>query len=80
MRKPCKIFVHAVPDGPPYYANGPMRAVAQCHTHAWPIGPVSTAPLGDMCPLGRLEKAVEDGLAEIAETLQAIAAALKGVA
>jgi hypothetical protein len=42
-----------------------MKAVTRCDEHDWmmsgPIGP------DDLCPIGRVEKAVEDGLSKIAK-------------
>jgi hypothetical protein len=43
---------------------GIARAITRCDTHNWPVeGPIGAEYL---CPLGRIEKAVEDGLAKIA--------------
>lgn len=60
----CKIAAYAVPEGPPYYAHGGSKAVFQCQTHNWHSDGIL---VGDMCPIGRIEKAVEDGLAKLAE-------------
>ena len=63
----CKLVAFMVPDGPPYYANGAMQAVTRCEEHDWMMnGPVGADGL---CPIGRVEKAVEDGLAKIARAV-----------
>jgi hypothetical protein len=61
----CKFLSYLVPEGPPYYANAPAKAVTMCETHNWMMmeGPTG---VGALCPLGRVEKAVEEGLAKLA--------------
>lgn len=65
----CQIVFNCVPAGPPYYANGPMTTVCQCQTH----GIVLEGPAGEgtLCSIGKIEKAVDDGLAKIAAALAA---------
>lgn len=42
---------------------GTARAMTRCEEHNWDFdGPVS----GNLCPIGRIDKAVEDGLARLA--------------
>lgn len=56
----CKLISFAISTEP----FGAGKAFTKCETHNWPIdGPVG---VGDLCPIGRVEKAVEDGLARIA--------------
>lgn len=61
----CEIVVYAVPmyGGQPTI-NAPMTAQGQCQTHhtIFP-GPYFD---GQLCPVGQVEQAVEDGLAKIA--------------
>lgn len=59
----CRIVHTAGPEGPPYFVHGPMVSYAQCETHGLALGrgPYS----GELCPVGRIEQAVEDGLARI---------------
>lgn len=62
--KECRFVFQSVPVGPTYYANGPSMVVGRCETHG------QLAQPGDvLCPIGQVEKAVEDGLAKINETL-----------
>ena len=64
----CTIIWFTVPDGPPYFATGAYRAVAQCETHGWHDLPGVTQDLpgGNLCPIGRIEQATEEALAKIA--------------
>jgi hypothetical protein len=56
----CKLISFAISVEP----FGAAKAFTKCETHDWPVeGPVGAEYL---CPLGRVEKAVEDGLAKIA--------------
>lgn len=56
----CKLISFAISVEP----FGDAKAFTRCDTHDWPIeGPVGP---GYLCPLGRVEKAVEEGLAKIA--------------
>jgi len=61
----CKTVSYVVPEGPPYYANGPVKAVCKCETHSWMADP--TAFIDGMCPIGRIEDATEKALAKIHE-------------
>jgi hypothetical protein len=61
----CKVISYAVPDGPPYYAFGPVKAISKCETHSWMADPA--AFVEGLCPLGRIEKATEDALSKIME-------------
>lgn len=64
----CDIIICAVPmyGGQPT-VSGAMMAQGQCQTHhAFLPGPYFE---GQICPVGQVEKAVEDGLAKIAEAL-----------
>ena len=68
MAPRCKIVWFTVPDGPPYYATGPQRAMSQCMTHQWSDVPGITQNLPDgqgLCPIGRIEEATEAALAKI---------------
>lgn len=67
----CKVISYAVPEGPPYYANGPMKAISKCEEHSWMADP--TAFIEGLCPLGRIEKAVDDGLAKLAAASRSLA-------
>ncbi len=63
----CKLISYAVPEGPPYYGFGANRLVAKCETHCWVVDPVLLPISADtLCPIGRIEKAIEDGLDKIA--------------
>jgi hypothetical protein len=60
----CKLVSFAISTEP----FGAAKAFTRCETHDWPVeGPVGPEYL---CPLGRIEKAVEDGLAKIAAAKQ----------
>ena len=64
----CEIVWHLVPNGPPYHASGPYRAMAQCMTHQWPDVPGATQNMPEgqaLCPIGRIEAATEAALAQI---------------
>ena len=54
----CEIIFHAVPEGPPYYANSPMRAVGRCITHGIEVGPPYTKE-NKLCAIGKIEAATE---------------------
>jgi len=45
-------------------ANSQARPCFQCNTHHWPDVPLTFGP--QLCPIGKIEQAVEDGLAKIA--------------
>ena len=60
----CDIQSFMVPDGTPYHASGAARAVHQCMTHGWTDLPTNHSDM--LCPIGRIEQAVDDGLAKIA--------------
>lgn len=64
----CRIIFCSVPEGPPYYANGPYRLEGRCEVHNMSMaGVCSQLPNQDvMCPIGRIEKATEEGLAKLA--------------
>lgn len=66
----CSFRTDAVPDGTPYYANGPMRARTWCTTHHMEVAQVATSAPA-MCTLGRIEAATEDALAKIAAAAKA---------
>lgn len=59
----CRLLIYTVPEGPPYYACGPVRSVTRCQTHNMEVSNPTTE--GSLCPLGRIEKATEDALAKI---------------
>jgi hypothetical protein len=52
----------SVPDGPPYCINGAYKAVSRCDEHHWSGDSVIVEGL---CPIGRIEMAVEEGLAKL---------------
>ena len=62
----CKIFSYLAPENPSIGANSATICVSRCQTHGWDFAngyyPISEDTL---CPIGRIEKAVEDGLAKI---------------
>lgn len=66
----CKIVFSMGVEGPPYFAGGESVAYAQCETHAYALGR-ATAALPDMCPIGRIEQAVDEGLEKIACAIKA---------
>ena len=43
---------------------GATRSCFQCNTHHWSDVPPTFGP--QLCPIGKIEQAVEDGLAKIA--------------
>jgi hypothetical protein len=58
----CKLVSFAISVEP----FGAAKAITRCETHNWQVeGPMHAEYL---CPLGRIEKAVEDGLATITPT------------
>ena len=57
----CRIISYMVPEGPPYYANGQVRAVSKCETHGWTFD----GPCTEMCPLGRIDDATEKAIERI---------------
>ncbi len=63
----CRILHYSVPDGPPYYANGPQRVVSRCETHQMEV----TGPVDDdtLCIFGRIEQATDVALAKIEKAL-----------
>lgn len=61
----CQVISYVVPDGPPYYANGPVRAMSKCETHLWIADPL--AFIDGLCPLGRIELACDEAIAAIKE-------------
>lgn len=63
----CKFLSYIVPEGPPYHANGPSKSVTRCEEHNWIMeGHFTQLPdQPSLCPIGRIEKAVEDGLAKL---------------
>jgi hypothetical protein len=52
----CKLIAYAAPEGPPYYANAPMKTMWKCETHNWPM---EISPDPAMCPIGRIELAAD---------------------
>ncbi len=61
MKTYCDIHNFAVSEGP----NGASRAVTKCLPHGVVIDDISTAVDSNLCAVGRVEKAVVDGLAKI---------------
>jgi len=62
----CEI-VSFVVQVDPRYAGGASRACHQCNTHLmYDIGVMDET---NLCPVGKVEKAVEDGLARIEAAL-----------
>ena len=57
----CRFIAHAVPMDP-YVSNSPVISKIKCETHNWTD---FSEIVDDMCPLGRIEKAVEEGLAKL---------------
>jgi hypothetical protein len=65
----CQIVTSVVPegDGRNYYADAPMRAVHHCQAHGMnDFVCHSVDGINALCPVGLIERAVEDGLAKIA--------------
>lgn len=64
----CEIMCYAVPlPGQPLTACGTMTTQCQCMTHGTIMPPFSSSD--SPCPVGRVEQAVEEGLAKIAAAL-----------
>ena len=61
----CKLVSHMVHEGPPYYATGAMKALHHCQTHN-----MSVQDGEQLCPIGKVEKAVDDGLGRISTALE----------
>lgn len=64
----CEIVCQAVLTNP-HAAVSDMRGCIQCNTHQM----IDFAPYhyeGQLCPVGRVEQAVEEGLAKIAAALE----------
>ena len=61
----CKLISYVVPENP-FAATSRAIGTSKCLTHDWDFG--FGYPVGEntLCPLGRIEKAVEDGLAKLA--------------
>lgn len=59
----CRIISYVVPEGPPYYVNGTMRAVHRCEVHNFDVADPYAA--GDLCPIGRIEKATDEAIEKI---------------
>lgn len=57
----CRLISFAAPIGPPYYAFGASRTIINCEEHGWQ----DFVPIDGLCPIGRIEKAVEDGLVKL---------------
>ncbi len=63
----CEIIAFMVPTDP-RAACSPTRGIVQCNTHQM----TDFAPFhyeGQLCPVGKVEQAVEDGLAKIAAAI-----------
>ena len=58
----CRFRSYTVPEGPPFYANGGYRSITQCEEHHCVIEGII---IDNLCPIGRIEQAVEDGLEKI---------------
>ena len=63
----CDVICYVIPTDP-FRANSPTRSTCKCNTH----GMVDWGPYaaGDRCPVGKVEQAVEDGLAKIAAAME----------
>ncbi len=60
----CKLISRAVTvDGTGW---GACRVVARCETHSYVMDPAPPITADTLCPFGRIERAIEDGLAKIA--------------
>jgi hypothetical protein len=61
----CEIVAFVIPTDP-RAAFSPTRTCMQCNTHqVYDFAPYHYE--GQLCPVGKVEQAVEDGLAKIAE-------------
>jgi hypothetical protein len=66
----CDIICFAVSTDP-LHANSPTRGCVQCNTHQMS----DFAPYhyeGQLCPVGKVEQAVEDGLAKITAAIDLV--------
>jgi len=66
----CEIVCYAVAIDP-MAAFSPTRGCCKCNTH----GMVDWAPyvaVGDLCPVGKVEQAVEDGLEKIRQVVSEV--------
>jgi hypothetical protein len=63
----CEIVNFLVPDNPYSAGFSSARPYCRCNTH----GMQDFAPGMLLCPVGKIEQAVEDGLAKIAAALTA---------
>lgn len=64
----CKLVSWVVPVDPYRAGSGEVKGLTICEEHNWRFD--APAAAGDLCPIGRVEKAVEDGLAKIAAATQ----------
>jgi hypothetical protein len=68
----CEIVCYAVLEDPYRAGYGTSRGCCKCNTH----GMVDWAPyviVGDLCPVGKVEQAVEDGLEKIRQAVSEVA-------
>ena len=63
----CELMSYVVPEGPPFYAFGPTKAVTRCTAHDWIFD--GTAQL--QCPIGRIEDAADKAITKIREAQHA---------
>jgi hypothetical protein len=63
----CKIVSWLMPEGPPYYANGPVRTISRCETHEWSF----EGPAQEICPLGRIDEATDRAIERIKKETEA---------
>jgi hypothetical protein len=61
----CQMNSYAVPEGPPYFANGGVKSITKCETHNW----MTEGPASGLCPIGRIEQATEDALERIQQAV-----------
>lgn len=78
----CDIVVSSVPDNPHLGSiNQTYHTEGYCRTHRMNLGPVFTefpdSEGNPMCPVGRVEKAVEDGVATLTDLMTALEAAAR---
>lgn len=63
----CKLISYYVPDYPASgLGTGTAKLVTKCETHEWTF---ETPIVKGMCPMGRIEKAIDDGLTRIAQAI-----------
>ena len=60
----CKLISYVVPENP-FMATSRAVGTSRCETHNWDFGFGYPVGEGTLCPLGRIEQAIEEGLEKL---------------